>query len=49
MLFFWSSKEMNFLDSIQRFFGYFGEVVSRTPALVVDISLCQFLSCTETW
>jgi len=36
---------MNFLDSVQRF----GEVLSRTLAVVDDIRPCQFLYCTETW
>jgi len=49
MLFFGSSKKMHFLDSIPRFCGCFGEVVSRTLAVVDDIRLCQFLYCTETW
>lgn len=42
MLFFWSSKEMNFLDPVHRFFGCFGEVVSRILAVVDDIRPCQF-------
>jgi hypothetical protein len=49
MLFFFSSKEMNFLDSIQRCFGCFGEVVSRTLAVVDAVRPGQFLYCTEAW
>jgi hypothetical protein len=34
---FWVKQEMNFLDSIHRFFGCCGKFVSRTLAVVDDI------------